>query len=99
MLGLARRAGAVSTGTDATKRAVREGRALFVVLASDASELQKEKLIPLMERRGVPHRIWGTRDELGGAVGAGLSSAVAITQASFAEQVERRLQDEAGPSQ
>jgi ribosomal protein L7Ae-like RNA K-turn-binding protein len=96
MLGLARRAGAVAAGTDAARKAVREGRAFLVVLASDASPGQLKKLLPLVERTGVPHCVWGTRAELGGAIGTGLSSAVAITEASLAGQVESSLLEEAG---
>ena len=92
-LGLARRAGSVVVGTDAARTAVREGRAKMVLLAADAAVGQSGKLRPLLEHRGVPYRVWGMRDELGGAIGATQASALAVTEASFAEQVLRRLDD------
>jgi ribosomal protein L7Ae-like RNA K-turn-binding protein len=95
-LGLARRAGAVVFGTGAVRTAVREGRARIVLLAADAAEGQIGKLKPLLEHRGVPHMEWGTREELGGAIGATQVSAVAITAKSFAEQVLRRLDEHEG---
>ena len=95
MLGIARRAGAVVVGTEAARQAVRDGRAELVLIAEDASAGQQKKLLPLLENSGVPHHVWGTRAELGGAIGAGLSSAVAITQAPLAAEIERRMADDA----
>ena len=92
-LGLARRAGAVVFGTSAVRAATREGRARLVLLAADAAKGQANKLKPLLEHRGVPHMVWGTREELGGAIGAAQVSAIAITAKSFAEKVLRRLDD------
>ena len=37
ILGLARRAGAVASGTDATRRSIRQGDARLVLMAEDAS--------------------------------------------------------------
>jgi ribosomal protein L7Ae-like RNA K-turn-binding protein len=96
LLGLARRAGTVVFGTDAVRKAVREGRVEMVLLAADAAAGQAGKLKPLLEHREVPHMVWGTRDELGGAIGAAQVSAIAITAKSFAEQVIRRLDEHEG---
>ena len=57
LLGLAARARAVTFGTDATRAAVREGEARCVILAADGSPTQAQKLLPLLEARGVPS--WG----------------------------------------
>lgn len=95
-LGLARRAGALVFGTGAVRTAVREGKARVVLLAANAAEGQARKVKPLLEHRGVPHRVWGTREELGGAIGAAQVSAIAITTKSFAEQVLRRLDEQEG---
>lgn len=90
-LGLARRAGATARGTDATREAVRSGEARLVLLAEDASETQREKVVRLLRHRSVPWRIWGRRSELGGALGTGPLSAVAVTDPSIAKALEERL--------
>jgi ribosomal protein L7Ae-like RNA K-turn-binding protein len=95
-LGLARRAGVLVFGTGAVRTAVREGKARVVLLAADAAAGQARKVKPLLEHRGIPHRVWGTREELGSAIGAAEVSAVAITAKSFAQQVLSRLDDHEG---
>lgn len=92
LLGLARRAGAVAPGTQAARRAVREGRARLVLMAEDASSVQLDKIRTTLERRAIPRAVLGDRDALGGAVGLAGLSAVAVTDESFA----RRLIEEIG---
>lgn len=91
LLGLAMRAGAVASGTDAARRAVREGRARLVILAEDAAPGQHRKVLSLLRHRSVPCATLADRAGLGAAVGGPPLSAVAVTDASFAEQVLRRL--------
>ena len=72
---------------DATRRAVRDGRARLVLIAGDASAAQVKKIAGLLEHRPVPQRQVGGQDELGSALGAGPLSAVAITLQNFAERM------------
>jgi ribosomal protein L7Ae-like RNA K-turn-binding protein len=96
MLGLAARARATVHGTDAARYAVRDGKAGVVLLAADASPTQSRKLVPLLRARGTPFAVCLTRDELGGALGRGPVSAVAVTDPNLA----RRIVELAGePSQ
>ena len=90
-LGLARRAGALVTGTFATRQALREDRVKLVLLATDASEGSRRKVLGLVEGKGVPCRTVGTRSELGAAVGESPRSAVGVVETSFAEQLLRRV--------
>lgn len=86
LLGLAWRARAVQAGTDAVRRAVREGAVHGVLLAADSSPTQRQKLVPLLEARGVPYREGLPRDALGAALGRGPVSAVALTNENFARR-------------
>lgn len=95
MLGLAMRAGAVARGTDATRRAIQDGSASLVLLARDASEIQQQKVLRLLEHRETPQASVGSRADLGAAIGSAPVSAIAITGESFAEQVLGRLSPEA----
>ena len=85
LLGLAQRAVAVERGVDATRCAVRDGRARLVLIAEDASNVQLKKIAGLLEHRPVPQRQLGGQEALGAALGAGPLSAVAITLQNFAE--------------
>lgn len=97
LLGLARRAGSVVKGTELTRRALRNGEVCLVLLAEDASRSQLEKVLGLLRHGSVPYRMVEDQAGLGAAVGSGPLSAVAVTRASFAEQIARRLdRDDAG---
>lgn len=87
LLGLARRAGAVAHGTDATRRAVREGRARLVVTAGDASGTQMRKLQTTLGDRPIPQVVLGDRSALGAAIGSAPVSALAVTAESFASRL------------
>ena len=91
LLGIAQRAGAVVKCTEATRRALRKGEVRLVLLAEDGSETQRNKVVPLARARGVTCRTLGDRTELGTAVGSGPLTAVGVTRASFAKQLQVQL--------
>lgn len=91
LLGLARRAGAVAPGTEAVRRAIREGEAQLILMAGDASSVQLEKIQTTLHGRSIPRVILGDRNTLGGAVGLAALSAVAVTNRSFAEPIVAAL--------
>jgi len=97
LLGLARRAGVVSPGTDAARRAVREGAARLVLFAGDASDVQVDKVRRVLINRAIPWGTLGDRAALGAAVGRGPVSAVAITAPHLADSLRRML--ETGPGE
>ncbi|UCC26294.1 MAG: ribosomal L7Ae/L30e/S12e/Gadd45 family protein [Gemmatimonadales bacterium] len=95
-LGLAHRAGSVVRGTEAVRLALRQGKVFLVLVAGDASDTQKKKIMRLLEHRGVPHAVLGTRSELGGAVGGPPLSALAVTEPAFAKSFLERLEASPG---
>lgn len=96
LLGLATRAGAVVPGTERVRDAVRSDQALLVVVADDLTATGRDKLIPLLEGRNVPHVVRYTRAELGAAVGRGPLAAVAVTQPGFANRLKALLDPSGG---
>jgi len=87
LLGLARRAGAVEPGIDRTRSAVRSGRARLVVMASDGAPGQRAKVESLVRHTSIPVIVMGDGAELGAAVGTAALSALAVTDASFADAI------------
>jgi ribosomal protein L7Ae-like RNA K-turn-binding protein len=63
----------------------------MVLLAGDASHSQLKKVERTLENRSIPRSRLGTRAILGAAVGRAPVSAVAVTGASFAKQVQLKL--------
>lgn len=86
ILGLSTRAGGAVHGTDAVRRAAREGKLGCVLLAGDGSPTQRAKLVPLLEAREIPFFICLTRDDLGAATGRGPVSAVGLTEPGLARR-------------
>lgn len=91
LLGLARRAGAVAPGTDAVRRAIREGRAQLILFAGDASSVQLDKIRTTLSDRSIPQATLGDRDTLGAAVGLAPLAAVAVTDGSLAGRLLEEL--------
>lgn len=91
LLGLARRAGAVAPGTEAVRRAIREGEAQLVLMARDASSVQLDKIRTTLHDRAIPQAILGDRSMLGSAVGLAPLSAVAVTNVELAGQLLAEL--------
>src|SRR6185369_8474358 len=98
LLGLAARAGALLPGTERVRDAARSGTLRFALVAADVSDNSLDKLLPTLRKRGVPHVVMFTRDQLGQAVGKSPLSAVGITHPGFAEQLQALLPPESGES-
>ena len=92
LLGLARRAGAVASGTEAVRRAVRDGEALLILMAEDASSVQMKKIRTTQDDGSIPRVTLGDRATLGAALGVAELSVVAVTQASLANRLVEELE-------
>ncbi|MBC8422699.1 ribosomal L7Ae/L30e/S12e/Gadd45 family protein [bacterium] len=82
LLGLARRAGRVVCGFDAVARLVAKGKRPLVIVATDASPGQRDKILRMGPVRG----FWTdrlTRDELAGAMGRKELIVVALDHRDF----------------
>ncbi|HEX6557940.1 MAG TPA: ribosomal L7Ae/L30e/S12e/Gadd45 family protein [Longimicrobiales bacterium] len=91
MLGLAARAGAVVPGTDRVREAARNGSLRIALVAADASENSRDKLLPLLQSRQIPYEIVFDRESLGGAVGKSPLSALGITEEKLASRVKELI--------
>jgi ribosomal protein L7Ae-like RNA K-turn-binding protein len=87
LLGMATRAGAVVPGTERVREAARAETLRLAVLATDASENSRGKLLPLLTARGISHVIRYERSELGAAVGRGPLSAVGVVDSALASRL------------
>jgi ribosomal protein L7Ae-like RNA K-turn-binding protein len=87
LLGIAARAGAVVTGTERVRMAARGGEVRFAIVAGDASDNSREKLLPLLTALGVPLIVAYDRDALGIALGRGGLSAVGVTDTKLANRL------------
>jgi ribosomal protein L7Ae-like RNA K-turn-binding protein len=91
MLGMATRAGVVVPGTERVREAARAGTLQLALVAEDASENSRGKLMPLLEARGIPHVVRFTRAELGAATGRGPLSAAGVLERALAARLQQLL--------
>jgi ribosomal protein L7Ae-like RNA K-turn-binding protein len=96
LLGMATRAGAVVPGTERVREAARAGTLRLAVMASDASENSRGKLLPLLTARGISHVIRYERNELGAAIGRGPLGAVGVVDTALADRLLTLMHDGGG---
>jgi ribosomal protein L7Ae-like RNA K-turn-binding protein len=92
LLGLGARAGSVLPGTELVRQAVRHDGVRYVILAADASDNSRYKLLPLLDGRGVPYTTRFEREELGIAIGRAPVSAVGVVDPALASRIRSLLE-------
>jgi ribosomal protein L7Ae-like RNA K-turn-binding protein len=92
LIGIAARAGAVVFGAQRVREASRDGHVRIAIVAGDASENSRDRIVPALQGRGVPVTAAFDRNRLGAAIGRSAVSAVGVTDGNLA----RRLLDMLG---
>ncbi len=87
-LGLAQRAGQVSSGEAAADAVVKKGKAKLVLVAADAAEKTKDYFITLAEQKKIPWIECGRKTSLGAAIGKSPRSVAVITEENFARKLK-----------
>lgn len=83
LIGLAMRAGKVRSGTFITEKLIKENKAPFVIIASDGSDKQKEKIISLAEKYNTEYITMSTKEELGNILGKEETLCMVVTDINF----------------
>ena len=93
LLGLATRAGRLASGEFLTEKSVREGSAQLVLVGTDASANTKKNFRNLCEFYRVPYFEYGTKEELGHAIGKEMRASLAVTDEGFAKNLQKHLEE------
>ena len=99
LLGLAQKAGKVLSGEFATGMGVKEGRAVMVLVPMDASDNTKKRFSNMCEFYKVPIYFFGTKEQLGHAIGKEMRSSLAITDEGFAKSLIKHLEQSANSTE
>ena len=86
-LGLAARGRNVVSGELQTLNAVKDGSAMLVIVAEDASENTRKLFTDKCSFYQVPIKLYGTREELGRAIGKDIRSSLAVVNAGLAQSI------------
>lgn len=92
LLGLAKRAGRVSSGESACKEAIRFGSSHLILLASDASDNTKKNITDSCRFYNVPYEEIGDKDTLGSAIGNSYNAVVSVNDEGFANGILKHIQ-------
>ena len=87
MLGLAQRGGFVASGEFLTEQKVKEGKAVLVIVAEDASDNTKKKFNDMCNFYHVPIFCFGTKEILGHAIGKELRASLAVLNSGMAKTI------------
>ena len=93
LLGIAARGRNVVSGEFSTQSAVKDGSAILVLVAEDASENTKKLFRNKCTFYEVPIRFFGTKEELGHAIGKEQRSSLALLDEGLAKTVEKALDE------
>lgn len=91
LLGLAMRGRNLVSGEFQTLEAIKNGSAMLVLLAGDASANTRKTFEDKCKFYDVPVREYGTKDTLGGAIGKEQRSSVAVCDAGLADACIRLI--------
>ncbi len=94
LLGIAMRGRNLVSGEFQTLEAVKKGSAMLVILAEDASDNTTKLFTDKCSFYRVPVVRFGTKEELGRAIGKDLRSSVGVCSAGLADAVIKQLEEE-----
>lgn len=91
MIGLATKAGKVASGEFAVESAVKKGKAILVIVASDASDNTKKSFKNMGAYYHVPVYLYGTKESLGLCTGREYRASLAILDAGFGKTITKLI--------
>ena len=91
LLGLAEKAGKVRSGEFSTEKAVKDGSAWLVIVASDASENTQKHFRDMTTFYEVPMYVYGEKETLGHFIGKEFRASLAVTNEGLAHSIEDKL--------
>ena len=96
LIGLAMKAGKLVSGETATEHAVKDLTAWLVIVASDASHNTTKHFTDMCNYRDLPIVYYGTREELGRAIGKDYRSNMAIIDEGLAQAITKAIDTRVG---
>lgn len=91
LLGLARRAGKLSFGTEASIQTIEKGKAKLVIVASDSSDRMKNNFIQICSLKNVSIKIVGNIEELSKSIGQANKAVIVVKEENFAKELIKRI--------
>lgn len=87
LIGLATRARKVVSGEFSTEKSVKSGKSRMVIVSEEASDNTKKMFTNMCAHYKVPIYLFGTKDELGHAMGQEFRASLSVEDAGFAKSM------------
>jgi len=91
LLGIAQRAGKLSSGTMAAKQSLTRHRAVLLILSDDIAANSREDLLNCSQRQRIPAIALGSKFDLGTALGKAYRVALTINDIGIAKAIMQEL--------
>jgi ribosomal protein L7Ae-like RNA K-turn-binding protein len=91
LLGLAQKAGKISSGELSVEKAIKSGKAKLLIIATDCSEATKKSYNDMAAYYGVELYETFSKEQLGQCIGKVYRAALAITDIGFTNAVKKLL--------
>ena len=93
LLGIAMKGRNLLSGEFQTLEAVKQGSAMLVIIAEDASDRTRKLFTDKCSFYKVPVICFGTREELGRAIGKDLRSSLGVCDVGLADAIMKQLEE------
>lgn len=91
LLGLCMKAGRLTSGEAMVEQAIKNGSAVLVIIAVDASDNTKKKFGDMCNYRNIELIELGDKESLGKALGKAVRATLCITDKGFAESLKSKI--------
>ena len=91
LIGLATKAGKTASGEFSTEKAVKSGKAHLVIVSEEASDNTKKMFTNMCTHYKVPIYLFGTKEELGHAMGQEFRASLAVVDAGLAKAIVKQM--------
>lgn len=93
LLGLATRSRNLVSGEFMTEKAVKAANAKLVIVSEDASDNTKKMFLNMCTFYKTPIYYYGTKNELGRAMGKEMRASLAVTDTGLADSIRKHLEE------
>ena len=93
MISLATKAGKTVSGEFSVEKAVKERKAVLVIVSSEASDNTKKMFKNMCDYYKVPLYFYGTKEALGHFIGQEFRASIAVTDAGLAGGIIKHLEN------
>ena len=91
LIGIAQRAGKISSGMEAVRESLAKKRAYILVMSEDIADNTKEILLHSCKKGSIPCLIMGDRFKLGGSIGKAARVALTVDDQGLAQAITKAL--------